>query len=139
MAQPAPATQPNTEQLATDVLATIERERERAALDRVAPMIAIAGAGQKLHNVGVMMLKVRDPQIVRSVKGDTHSRLRDLQGAADLIVSVMRKLDYAVPLKTTRQPNVIVLVHGDPVGNSGHAEQLLRRVPGGCEKFYHIV
>src|SRR5665213_4593091 len=71
MAQPAPATQPNTEQLATDVLATIERERER---EIVARRFGLFDRKETLEQIGEMLGITRER--VRQLEKAVVTRLR---------------------------------------------------------------
>jgi len=71
MAQPAPATQPQTEQLATDVLATIERERER---EIVARRFGLFDRKETLEQIGEMLGITRER--VRQLEKAVVTRLR---------------------------------------------------------------
>ncbi|HZL08249.1 MAG TPA: sigma factor-like helix-turn-helix DNA-binding protein [Candidatus Dormibacteraeota bacterium] len=89
MAQPAPATQPNTEQLATDVLATIERERER---EIVARRFGLFDRKETLEQIGEMLGITRER--VRQLEKAVVTRLRSTaeQGGLPHIADFQAKL-----------------------------------------------
>src|SRR5665213_2796329 len=89
MAQPAPATQPNTEQLATDVLATIERERER---EIVARRFGLFDRKETLEQIGEMLGITRER--VRQLEKAVVTRLRGTaeQGALPHVAGFQAKL-----------------------------------------------
>ena len=82
MAQTATATQLQTEQLVTDVLATIERERER---EIVARRFGLFDRKETLEQIGEMLGITRER--VRQLEKSVVTRLRPRQSRAACLIS----------------------------------------------------